>query len=266
MRLDPDSRRRLATTTRFTDIELLAVTDSTNRVVAARAAAGAAEGLVVAADLQTAGRGRLDRSWEAEPGAALLVSLLLRPADLPASRWHLLTAAAGLAAVRACRDVGRFTPELKWPNDLLVGDRKLAGILAETSGGGVVVGMGLNVHGGPPGAAWADQVAGRRLDRSELLVGWLTALDGLLGAASGAGNSGGGAGRGGPGGGGPGGGGSGGGGPGGWDGLAAAYRAACSTVGRRVAVQLGDRELTGRAQRIDDDGRLVVAPDGAARR
>jgi BirA family biotin operon repressor/biotin-[acetyl-CoA-carboxylase] ligase len=253
VRLDLDSRRRLATTTRFTDIELLAVTDSTNRVVAARAAAGAPEGLVVATDLQTAGRGRLDRSWEAEAGAALLVSLLLRPADLPASRWHLLTAAAGLAAARACGDVGGFTPELKWPNDLLVGDRKLAGILAETSGGGVVVGMGLNVHGGPPGAAWADQVAGRRLDRSELLVGWLTALDGLLGAASGPGRLGGG---------GPDGRGPDGRGPGGWDGLAAAYRAACSTVGRRVAVQLGDRELTGWAQGIDEDGRLVVEPDG----
>ncbi|HEY3811278.1 MAG TPA: biotin--[acetyl-CoA-carboxylase] ligase [Acidimicrobiales bacterium] len=230
MILDPDARRRLATTTRFTAIELLEVTDSTNRVVAERAAAGAAEGLVVVADVQTAGRGRLDRSWEAQPGAALLVSVVLRPADLPASRWHLLTAATGLAAVEACVEVGGFTPDLKWPNDLLAGDCKLAGILAETSGGGVVVGMGLNVHGAPPGAAWADAEAGRRLDRAALLVASLTALDGLLG--------------------------------GGWDRLAAVYRAACATVGRQVRVQMGDTALVGWAAGIDDDGRLVVVPVG----
>jgi BirA family biotin operon repressor/biotin-[acetyl-CoA-carboxylase] ligase len=225
-------RGHLAASTRFTDIELLDVTDSTNRVVAARAAAGAPEGLVVAADLQTAGRGRLDRTWEAEAGTSLLVSVLLRPLDLAVARWHLLTAAAGLAARRSCEQVAGFRPDLKWPNDLLVGDRKLAGILAESTGRAVVVGMGCNVHQAPPGAVWVDAVVGRRVDRSDLLGAWLAALDGYLGR---------------------------------WDDLAVEYAATCSTVGRVVAVQLGDdpgvdRPLVGLAEAIDDEGRLVVRP------
>ncbi len=222
-------RRHLPAATHFTDIEVLDVTDSTNRVVAERAARGAPEGLVVAAELQTAGRGRLDRSWEAESGTALLVSILLRPSDLPPERWHLLTGAAGLAARQACVDVGGFSPDLKWPNDLLVGDRKLAGILAETAGGAVVIGMGCNVHAAPPGAAWVDEAAGRWVDRSDLLGAWLGALDGYVGR---------------------------------WEPLAAAYRAGCSTVGRRVVVELGDTRVVGLAEGIDSHGRLVVRPDG----
>jgi BirA family biotin operon repressor/biotin-[acetyl-CoA-carboxylase] ligase len=223
-------RTHLASTTRFTDIELLDVTDSTNRVVMDRAAADAPEGLVVAAELQTAGRGRLDRTWEAGPGTSLLVSILLRPVDLPLARWHLATAAAGLAARRACQQAAGFTPDLKWPNDLLVGDRKLAGILAEARGSALVIGMGCNVHGAPPGAAWADAAAGRSVDRSDLLGAWLAALDNSLGR---------------------------------WDVVAADYAANCATVGRMVAVErAGDREsggvLIGRAEAIDDEGRLVV--------
>ena len=226
--IDERVRAHLAASTRFTELELLDVTDSTNRVVAERAVAGAREGLVVVADLQTAGRGRLDRSWEAEPGAALLVTVLLRPDDLPSSRWHLLTAAAGLAACRACAEVAGFAPELKWPNDLLVGERKLAGILAEVTGGAVVVGMGCNVHAAPPGAAWVDEAGGKRVRRVDLLVAWLTALDGHLGR---------------------------------WEPLAAAYRQACSTVGRRVVVERGHDRLVGLAEGIDDEGRLVVRVD-----
>ena len=218
-------RRRLQQSTRSWTIELLDVTDSTNRVVAERAAHGAPEGLVVAADLQTAGRGRMDRTWETQPGDALLVSVLLRPADLPASRWHLITAATGLAAVRACQEVGGFTPDLKWPNDLMLGPAKLAGILAEASAEAVVVGMGLNVHAAPDGAAWADHAAGHRLDRSDLLGAWLAGLDGWLGR---------------------------------WDDLVRSYRESCATVGQWVTVTQGDRSLQGRAVSIDDDGRLVV--------
>jgi BirA family biotin operon repressor/biotin-[acetyl-CoA-carboxylase] ligase len=218
-------RALLGPSTRFTAIETLPTIDSTNRLVAQRAGAGAPDGLVVAAELQTAGRGRLDRSWEAEAGAALLVSVLLRPADLPVSRWFLLGAAAAVAAREACHQVGGFTPALKWPNDLLVGDRKLAGILGEAAGEAAVVGMGLNVHAAPPGAAWADQAAGRRLDRSELLAAWLGGLDGHLGH---------------------------------WDDLLGAYRQACATIGREVVVEQGHRRLVGRAEGIDDEGRLVV--------
>jgi BirA family biotin operon repressor/biotin-[acetyl-CoA-carboxylase] ligase len=222
----------LGPSTRFTTVESLPSVDSTNRLVATRAAAGEPEGLVVAAEQQTAGRGRLDRTWEAEAGAALLVSVLLRPADLPVSRWFLLSAAAGVAARQACQEVGGFAPDLKWPNDLLVGERKLAGILAEATGQAAVVGMGLNVHAAPPGAAWADEAAGRRIDRSELLAAWLGRLDHHLGR---------------------------------WDELLAAYRQACSTIGREVTVEQGDGRLVGRAEDIDHDGRLVVRDASGAR-
>jgi BirA family biotin operon repressor/biotin-[acetyl-CoA-carboxylase] ligase len=225
-------RDLLGPSARFTEIEVFTVTESTNRVVAERAAAGAAEGLVVAAERQTAGRGRLDRSWEAEAGAALLVSILLRPAGLRPSRFYLVTAAAGLAAREACQRVGGFTPDLKWPNDLLIGERKLAGILAEATAPVVVVGMGLNVHSAPPGAAWADEAAGRRIDRSELLAAWLSGLDRLLGD---------------------------------WDAVLSAYRRACATVGRTVAVELAGDRVVGTAEAIDDDGRLVLREAGGGR-
>jgi BirA family biotin operon repressor/biotin-[acetyl-CoA-carboxylase] ligase len=225
-------RQLLGPGSRFTRIESVATVDSTNRVVAARAAYGAADGLVVVAEVQTAGRGRLGRPWRAEPGAALLVSVLLRPAGLPRGRWYLVTAAASLAARDACGAVGGFSPELKWPNDLLVGGRKLAGILAEVVADAVVVGLGLNVHGAPPGAAWADSAAGHRVGRTGLLAAWLAALDRHLGDP---------------------------------EAVMTAYRAACSTVGQQVAVEgLGGR-LEGRAERVDDEGRLVVRTvDGKA--
>jgi len=223
---------RVRSSTRFRDVRLLGEVDSTNRLAAALAADGAPEGLVVAADFQAAGRGRLDRSWEARPGDGLLVSVLLRPADLPVERWHLATAATALAARDACSEVAGVTPELKWPNDLLVGPAKLAGILAEATGGALVVGMGLNVHGGPPGAAILDLAAGRRVSRSRLLEAWLVRLDGLLGD---------------------------------WKGVEEAYRASLSTLGQEVRVDLAAGEvLEGRAEALDGTGRLVVrSPHGA---
>ena len=105
-----------------------------------------------ATDHQTAGRGRLDRRWDAPPGTNLLVS---HPVP-PACREHPseLTRRLALAAVDACRRVAGVDVALKWPNDLLVGEAKLAGILAERNGAGaVVVGMGLNVGWAPEGAA-----------------------------------------------------------------------------------------------------------------
>ena len=219
-------RRELATSTRFSDIRLIGSTDSTNRVVADLAAGGAPEGVVVAADVQSAGRGRLDRRWEAEPGSGLLVSVLLRPSGLSAERLHLVTAAAALAARQACLEVAQVETLVKWPNDLVVLDAKLAGILAESSGGAVVVGMGLNVHSGPPEAAVLDVESSRRVSRADVLVAWLRALDPLLGD---------------------------------WDRVSDLYRAACSTVGRRVRVELaGNESLEGTAVGVDDHGRLEV--------
>jgi BirA family biotin operon repressor/biotin-[acetyl-CoA-carboxylase] ligase len=232
--LDERVRAELSSKTRFGDVRLLDETDSTNRVALDAAAEGVSEGLVVSADRQTSGRGRLDRKWEAERGAGLLVSVLLRPRDLPVGRWHLLTAAAGLAAQDACASAAGVHPHLKWPNDLLIADRKLAGILAEVPGnresrGAVVIGMGLNVHAAPPGAAFLDEAAGCRVDRGDLLVAWLTRLDSLLDR---------------------------------WDTVACLYRNRCDTIDRRVQVEQFDGiTIVGRAEGIDDDGRLVVVAD-----
>jgi BirA family transcriptional regulator, biotin operon repressor / biotin---[acetyl-CoA-carboxylase] ligase len=125
-------------------------TGSTNDVAHERAADGAAEGLLVIADEQTAGRGRLDRRWWAPPGSSLLMSLLLRPA-LPPDRAGQLTMCLGLAAVEAIEAVTGLRPALKWPNDLLLENRKLGGMLTELRLEGerlayAVLGLGVNVN------------------------------------------------------------------------------------------------------------------------
>jgi BirA family biotin operon repressor/biotin-[acetyl-CoA-carboxylase] ligase len=229
--IDERVRAGLADSTRFRDVRFVPVVDSTNRMVVELARAGEPEGLVVATDLQTAGRGRLDRTWEAEAGAGLLVSVLLRPGDLAASRWYLVTAASALAACDAFKEVAGVTAEIKWPNDLVVEDGKVAGILAESAEGAVVVGMGVNVHSAPTGAGCLDEAAGRRIDRTPLMVAWLNALHRLLGD---------------------------------WVGVTNRYRSECATVGRDVVVeQIGGTRLSGRAEGIDDQGRLLVrGPDG----
>jgi BirA family biotin operon repressor/biotin-[acetyl-CoA-carboxylase] ligase len=103
-------------------------------------------GSIVMADHQTAGRGRLERRWEAPPGTALLVSFVL-------DRNPLLSLAAGVAAAEACGPEVR----LKWPNDLLLGDRKLGGILVEVAPDKAVCGIGINLTWAPPGAAMIEQ-------------------------------------------------------------------------------------------------------------
>ncbi len=157
--------------TRFGPVRRFAEIDSTNRYLLDEARGGAPEGAVAVADYQSAGRGRLGRRWEAPPGSNLLMSVLLRP-HLAIDELHLCTVAVALAAATACEEGAGVVPELKWPNDLMVGGRKLGGILAEAlpagtgaadadggSGGGsakapaVVVGLGLNVGWPPPDAA-----------------------------------------------------------------------------------------------------------------
>jgi BirA family transcriptional regulator, biotin operon repressor / biotin---[acetyl-CoA-carboxylase] ligase len=126
-------------------IAVLASTGSTNADLLAQAAKGAPEGSVLAAEAQTAGRGRMGRSWLSPPGAALMFSVLLRPTAVPPSRRGWLPLLAGLAVASAVRGVTGLEAGLKWPNDVLIGGAKLAGILAEQSAGAIVVGIGLNV-------------------------------------------------------------------------------------------------------------------------
>src|SRR5947207_10649635 len=125
----------------WTDIRVEPETGSTNADVLAAAKQGAPEGLVVVAERQTAGRGRFDRRWESPPRAGLTLSVLLRPVRI--SGW--LPLLAGVALVETVRRLGEVDAVLKWPNDLLVDERKCAGILAESAGDAVAVGIGLNV-------------------------------------------------------------------------------------------------------------------------
>ena len=104
-----------------------------------------AEGATVAADLQTHGRGRLGRTWEAPAGRALLFSVLLRPAP-PMVLWPELSLVAGEAVAAALESEGGVAAELSRPNDVLVAGRKLAGILPEATTGRVVLGIGVNVN------------------------------------------------------------------------------------------------------------------------
>lgn len=255
--------------TRFTDVRHLADVDSTNRYALDEAALGAPEGLVVTADHQRAGRGRLGRRWEAPAGANLLVSVLLRP-NLPWEAVHCCAVATALAAADACREVAGVAPAGKWPNDLVVGDRKLAGILSETTGGAaggpdaVVVGLGLNVgwhppdpsgmsgvsgvsdvsgvsgvSDAPPGPATSlEREAGRPVDRARLLMALLRNLErrlvGLDDAQARAA-------------------------------LTASYAATCASLGRRVVVVLPSGRLEGTAVDLTEGGALVLDVGGTRR-
>jgi BirA family biotin operon repressor/biotin-[acetyl-CoA-carboxylase] ligase len=130
-------------------LEVRGEVGSTNDRILAAARDGAPEGLAIIADRQTAGRGRLGRAWASPAGMGLYTSILLRPTP-GASRAPLLTLVAGLSVSEALQAVAGISPRLKWPNDLVVDGKKLAGILAETASAEgrvsyVVVGIGINV-------------------------------------------------------------------------------------------------------------------------
>jgi BirA family biotin operon repressor/biotin-[acetyl-CoA-carboxylase] ligase len=229
------------------EVSVVARTGSTNADLVAGARDGAPEGAVLVAEEQTAGRGRMGRSWLSPPRAALTFSMLLRPADVPAARRGWLPLLAGVAVATAIRQVSALDATLKWPNDVLLRSGKLAGILAEQSGDAVVVGIGVNVstagHELPAPAAPSLPATSLRLEGSpildrELLLGrmldeierWYLAWRGtdLAGDAAASG-------------------------------LRAAYVRLCSTIGRDVRAELPGRAATsGLASGIDGDGRLVV--------
>ncbi|MGI8537982.1 MAG: biotin--[acetyl-CoA-carboxylase] ligase [Mycobacteriales bacterium] len=214
-------------------VQVLPTTTSTNEVVAARARDGAAAGLVVVAEQQSAGRGRLDRPWVSPPRAGLTLSVLLRP-DLAVDRWSWLPLWGGLAVARALRARAGVEAVLKWPNDVLVGGRKVCGVLAEVPvAGSLVLGLGLNVttradelpHAGVTSLVLEQATT---TDRDTLLRAVLRSLTRVLREQP-----------------------------------VEGYRALCSTIGLPVRVELPDgRSVTGTAEGVDDAGRLVV--DGVA--
>ena len=153
-------------------VEHVATTGSTNDDLAA-AADRLPDHSVLVADHQRAGRGRLDRRWDAPPGSNLLVSMLFRQVPEPPGE---LTRRVGLAALEACDRTAGVRANLKWPNDLVVDSSKLGGILAErVPSGPVVVGLGLNVGWAPPGAARL----GEGIDPLDVLAVMLAAYDEL---------------------------------------------------------------------------------------
>ena len=250
MTADPPNRPALdptALTASGWRVEVLAESPSTNADATARALAGEPPGLVVVAEHQTAGRGRLDRAWVTPPRAALTFSAVLAPHGVPLERWPWLPLVTGLAVLDGVRRATGLAATLKWPNDVLVDDLKVAGILlqrVERPGGPVaVVGVGLNVSSTreelPVPTATSLELAGAAaVDRTELLVAVLESLTGRYDAWR--------AERG--------------------KGPRAAYVAACSTVGRAVRVELpGEGALEGRAIGVDPDGRLEVASGGHVR-
>jgi BirA family transcriptional regulator, biotin operon repressor / biotin---[acetyl-CoA-carboxylase] ligase len=229
------------------EVRRFATLGSTNSYLLEEARRGAPEGLVAVADHQTAGRGRLGRRWEAPPGTCLLLSVLLRPA-LDPEDLHLCTAAVALAAADAAPVVAGVSPRLKWPNDLLIGEKKVAGVLAESDPGApggppgsvaVVVGIGCNVDWpGPPeaGGTSLSAAAGRPVEVDALLDALLDALaerHRLLATAVGRAR------------------------------LVEEWRARCDTLGQSVRVELvGGDPLEGVAVDLTPAGHLVVETAG----
>jgi BirA family biotin operon repressor/biotin-[acetyl-CoA-carboxylase] ligase len=236
---------------RWARVTVVAETESTNSDLLTDPSAP--DRSVLVSDHQLAGRGRLDRAWVSPPGAGLTFSVLLRP-EVPLLRWGWLPLLAGVALHEAVAELGDVRVALKWPNDLLAGSGadlaavgKVAGILAQTSGEAVVIGIGLNVHTErgdlPVESATSLALCGAAaLDRGALLAAILTRLDARYaqwvdvdGDAEACG-------------------------------LAAAYREACATVGQVVAVTATDgTAVQGTATGIDSSGRLRVDVGGTIR-
>jgi BirA family biotin operon repressor/biotin-[acetyl-CoA-carboxylase] ligase len=218
--------------------------DSTNTYLKQRAVDGCDEGLVALADFQSAGRGRLDREWISPPRSSLLCSIVLRP-TLEADELQLVVAAVALATRQALERLSGLRPQLKWPNDLIVRDQKLGGLLAEIvstpRGYDVVVGLGLNLTFDGPEHVEATSV---RTETGVTLVPRAVLdlvleelevrreqLDGAEGRAT----------------------------------LRADYERALATIGQEVRVEQHDGDVEGRAVGVDNIGRLLVEVGGEMR-
>ena len=242
--------------TRFGPFEMVAATGSTNDDLVARAAGPAGDGLVLAAEHQSAGCGRLDRRWEAPAGTNLTFSTLLRPEWLTApdegspDRPGLVTSALAVSVAEVLETLG-LDAAVKWPNDvLLVGEHpgKVGGILAELVTGerpAIVVGLGLNVGWPPPESAISDEPvppgatslarAGVSAGRWRVMVDVLVAFDRQLATLDS---------------------------PDGPERLRQDHLVTSATVGSRVRVEQASGDLIGEAVDLTVDGGLVVVPDG----
>jgi BirA family transcriptional regulator, biotin operon repressor / biotin---[acetyl-CoA-carboxylase] ligase len=227
-------------------VDLVAETGSTNADLAARAREHEVAGTVLITDYQSAGRGRQGRTWTAPPGSGIAMSILVRPDGIDPSHWSWLSLLAGLAVSDGVRRAADVPAVLKWPNDVLIGDRKVCGILSErvdtSQGPACVVGIGINVRLSedqlPVPSATSLMIAARQLggsppSRTAVIATVLAAFELLYGrwqAQRGIDPS-----------------------------LAATYSERCETIGRHVRVLLSEeRSVEGIAERIDENGQLVV--------
>ena len=197
-----------------------------------RAARGAPEGTVVVAEEQTAGRGRRGRSWESTSRAGLWLSVLLRPTTA-VERLGWLPLVVGVAVATALRSEAEVEARVKWPNDVLVDDGKIAGVLSERLGdGAVIVGVGVNVDqvdAELPEGGTSLRMLGRDVDRTQLLVRILEQVAEAYRA---------------------------------WhagEDFVPAYAELSVTLGRDVVADLGGRSISGRALRLGPSGELVIA-------
>ncbi len=224
------------------DIRVFQQTHSTNDVVEKLAHDGVKEGVVVFADSQTHGRGRLGRKWLSPSGQGLWFSLLLRP-DLRPQQATQLTVVAATALRRAIHAQTGLEPAIKWPNDILVGGRKVAGILTELSAEldhikHVVLGIGVDVNLNASAlpaeirklATSLKAELGRPVSRPELATTILRELDADYARLC----------------------------AGGFTAVADEWEAHCSTLGRRVVIQIGDRRVSGQAEALGEDGALLL--------
>jgi BirA family transcriptional regulator, biotin operon repressor / biotin---[acetyl-CoA-carboxylase] ligase len=224
------------------DIRVFEQTTSTNDVIEKLARDGVREGVVVFAEAQTRGRGRLGRRWLSPGRKGLWFSILLRPALRPQEATQL-TVASATALRRAIASVTPLQPEIKWPNDILVGGKKVAGILTELNAEldrvrHVILGIGVDVNLGaaefPPElrklATSLKIESGRMISRAELATIILRELDADYARIGG----------------------------GGFAKVADEWEAHCQTIGRNVTIQIGDRRRRGRAETLDDDGALLL--------
>lgn len=224
------------------DIRVFNETASTNDVAEKLARDGAKEGVVVFAEAQSRGRGRLGRKWSSPARKGLWFSVLLRP-DLTPMECTRLTIAAVTAVARAIRNETGMLPQIKWPNDILIRGRKVAGILMELSAETdrvkhVILGVGVDVNlvaSDFPAdlrkiATSLKLESGESVDRPGLAAAMLTELDRDYKRACGKG----------------------------FPALADEWEAQCVTLGSSVVIHLGDRTIRGRAEALDDDGMLLV--------
>lgn len=257
--LDPEIvRQRLRTRTFGQRLVCLASTTSTQDVCKALAEQGAPEGSVVVADLQTTGRGRLDRTWIAPSGAGLLLSVLFRPRLLP-SQVHRLSMLCSLAVSDAIFATCELRTGIKWPNDVVTWPvtadeepRKLAGLIAEAAFSGdrvthVVVGIGVNVTVDPatlpativPATSILAET-GRSVSRESLLWRVLEGIEFRYGQLTGD--------------------------PDGPHHLADTWKSRLVTLGREVSASDSHEVIAGLAHDVDEDGRLIVrGADGSVR-